>query len=705
MANNQLSLSISLDVPLSSSPTDNYDPRKAKNWLDDSMVSACHGCDRNFNTFLRRHHCRLCGRIFCYYCSNHAATIPDQLLSDDSRRGTWSSYLTSYTHSQNTTKHRVCTKCHDFVMRIEQVQELIEIFKLCNFDIPTIKRASRTCKVWNCAANYLISLFREIQYKIPGDTYSDLEKQMLWRNAPYLSGHNRYVFHLLKICRTESDYVTAIEFIKKPKTITCHSLMCCRNCQPELTSMDGINLLTYSYETVGRNDVLRSLAFRTLDCPDDLFRCYLPILVHYVRYDDCFLSNYLLDRCTGNIQLLNALYWELHVYPKDEYHTEAYGAMLTRFKQIFSSDENKHKFVTLLQAHSLINVFTAISKNVCDDKLRYDDIKDSFTLRRDVVSPFNPHITIQHIQVDKIKIKSSATKPILIPCTTSTGNTINFLHKKENLRKDQIVTSIIRLADHILKKEENLDLDVISYDVLPTGRNEGLIEVIPDCETLYFIQQKINSSILNYILEHNKNTTINEVRSKFIRSTAFYCVISYLLGIGDRHLDNIMVTKDGRFFHIDFGYILGEDPVFRNPGIRITPEIVDAIGGLSSQYYVQFTDYCTRIYNCLRRNINIFITIIQILPRIAPVNTTEDNIRRLLVNRFIPRESNVNAKLHLTKKLSETSYSYTIKDWCHYHSKEKTINSAMSRLTNAISNLWSLNNSSNDMTTNKNGYI
>ncbi|XP_033099634.1 FYVE and coiled-coil domain-containing protein 1-like isoform X2 [Anneissia japonica] len=48
-----------------------FKQKASERWLEDKDVKNCMQCDTEFGLTVRRHHCRLCGRIFCSKCSNN----------------------------------------------------------------------------------------------------------------------------------------------------------------------------------------------------------------------------------------------------------------------------------------------------------------------------------------------------------------------------------------------------------------------------------------------------------------------------------------------------------------------------------------------------------------------------------------------------------------------------------------------------------
>ncbi|XP_026573610.1 FYVE and coiled-coil domain-containing protein 1 isoform X2 [Pseudonaja textilis] len=42
-------------------------------WVGDAEITSCLECQKEFGWMNHRHHCRMCGRIFCYYCCNNYA--------------------------------------------------------------------------------------------------------------------------------------------------------------------------------------------------------------------------------------------------------------------------------------------------------------------------------------------------------------------------------------------------------------------------------------------------------------------------------------------------------------------------------------------------------------------------------------------------------------------------------------------------------
>ena len=182
----------------------------------------------------------------------------------------------------------------------------------------------------------------------------------------------------------------------------------------------------------------------------------------------------------------------------------------------------------------------------------------------------------------------------------------------DDLRQDQLVICFIRLFDKLLK-QEGLDMCLNPYSILATSATTGLVEFVDGSVPISAVLAE--GTILDFFRKHYKCPgsefgIYEEVQQTYIRSCAGYCVITYLLGIGDRHLDNIMLIPTGHFFHIDFGFIFGRDPKPMPPAFRLTQAMVDGFG--DEKHFKQFKTLCCQVFNLLRRSAGLVINLLSL---------------------------------------------------------------------------------------------
>ena len=235
----------------------------------------------------------------------------------------------------------------------------------------------------------------------------------------------------------------------------------------------------------------------------------------------------------------------------------------------------------------------------------------------------DPTVVVNGIDPDGSYVYKSAMMPIGIAFKTVNwpgpdgSYRYKIIFKKgDDMRQDQLMIQMIGLMDTLLKKE-NLDLKLTPYRVLATSAREGIVQCI-NAQSIDHVIKQYDGDIHKYLRAAHPDKAgpfgiAPEVIDTFVKSVAGYSVITYILGVGDRHLDNLMLTPDGNMFHIDFGFILGNENKPFPPPMKICKEMVNGMGGPTSEHYQRFVQYCCETYNILRKSADLIIGLFKLM--------------------------------------------------------------------------------------------
>uniref|UniRef100_A0A3P8U060 Phosphatidylinositol 4,5-bisphosphate 3-kinase catalytic subunit gamma isoform n=1 Tax=Amphiprion percula TaxID=161767 RepID=A0A3P8U060_AMPPE len=486
--------------------------------------------------------------------------------------------------------------------------------------------------------NHLKKQFEAIVATDPLHPLSPEDKELLW--------HFRH--ECMRDPRAYPKLLGSVRWGKQEDVLATHHLLE-RSSAWDTSGLDvglAMQLLDCHYSDAQ----VRSMAVRKLETleDDDVLRYLLQLVqaVKFEPYHDSALVRFLLKRALRSKRIGHFLFWFLRSEIAQSMHyQQRYAVLLEAYLR--GCGENM-----LQDFRKQVEMTEALQKVTCEIKAMSDDkyhvtAQVVFQLRQKLETlqasglpesfrvPYDPGLRAGVLLIEQCKVMASKKKPLWLQFkradpTTLSKDPIGIIFKDgDDLRQDMLILQILLIMESIWETE-SLDLCLLPYGCISTGNRIGMIEIVKDATTIANIQQSVVGSTGAFkdelLCQWLRDKCVSEEKfqqavERFLFSCGGYCVATYVLGIGDRHNDNIMITESGNLFHIDFGHILGNYKSFMGISKEwvpfvLTPDflyVMGTSGKKSSPHFQKFQDVCVKAYLALRHHTNLLIILFSMM--------------------------------------------------------------------------------------------
>lgn len=443
-----------------------------------------------------------------------------------------------------------------------------------------------------------------------------------------------------------------------------------------LSPEEALTLLSASFP----DSLVRKYAVRSLQSVgSDELSLYLAQLVESLRFqtwDDSFLATFLLQRARQSVRLAHQLFWLLTGMINDPLMRSR--ALVMRKALFFIAGEKVS--ASLLTQVMIDDMLAETARNIkeASDHQKEEVMREKLSELNESLKtlklrlPLDPAISVESIDIDTCCIFPSKTLPIKLvfrSCEEAAENIAAIYKAGDDLRQDMFMLSMIGLMDK-LWLESGMDLKMLTFKCIATGENRGFVEAVRDVSTLRVIQTEHsgvtgafnNRTITDWFWKHNQTKSqYHTAVDNFIKSCAGCCVATYVLGVGDRHNDNILLSTSGHMLHIDFSKVLGRAETLggikrdRAP-VALTPDMVYVIRRNAGE--AEFVRLCCDAYNVIRRNSNLFLALFSIMKYSGMTDVDRDALAYLHRSLSLDATEEQAAR-HFEKRIRESVMTLT----------------------------------------------
>lgn len=197
------------------------------------------------------------------------------------------------------------------------------------------------------------------------------------------------------------------------------------------------------------------------------------------------------------------------------------------------------------------------------------------------------------------------------------------IKSNDDLRQEVFVMQMIHFYKSVFA-EASLPIWLKTYRILSTSKYTGMIELLLDSTSVDALKKSDmfpqSGSLREYfemIYGSADSESFKAAQRNFMLSSVGYSLVSYLLGLKDRHNGNIMIDVRGHLIFIDFGFAMGMAPghkfsMERAP-FKLTQDYVDVMGGSDSACFAEFKRLFVAGFEAARANSQIALGLVEIM--------------------------------------------------------------------------------------------